>query len=94
MAAAPETKLSVEIRSISGKLANANKEELPAIGHLLDRLADLAHAMELELQLLRDMEAGRELRTGIRTAIAVQFANPDGSEPSDNVIFSEFGRKG
>lgn len=94
MVATPETKLSLEIRSIREALPQADVEELAAIGVLLGKLADLAHAMELELQILRDMEDGRELRTGIRTAIAAQFPGTDDSDLHENVIFSQFGRMG
>lgn len=88
----PETKLSAELRSVGERLSTATAEDLPAIGKLIVKLGDLAHAQELELQLLRDMEAGRELRVGVKEAIDAQFALSD-RDVHGNVIFSKFRRK-
>lgn len=91
-AAGPDTRLSAEIRKIGESLCLASRRDLPDIGRLLVRLADLAHAQELELQLLRDMEAGRELRVGVREALDAQL-RPLAADTSGNVIFSKFGRE-
>lgn len=92
IAGSPETKLSIELRCLGARLPRAKADELPAIGDLLVKLADYAQAQELELQLLRDMEAGRELRVGVREAIDAQFALPD-RDVFGNVIFSKFRRE-
>lgn len=92
MAAAPEVRLSAEIRHVGEKLSLATLDDMPEIVRLLGRLADLAHAQELELQLLRDMEAGRELRVGVHEAIDTQLST-EGDDARGNVIFKKFRRK-
>ena len=91
MAALSDTKVSVEVRRIGETLPTASYRELPDLSRLLLKLADLAQAQELELQLLRDMEAGCDMRTAIRDAIGEQLAAP--ADDGGNVIFSKFGRK-
>lgn len=92
MAAAPEVRLSAEIRQIGESLPLAKLDDMPGIGRLLVRLADLAHAQELELQFLRDMEADRKLRIGVREAIDTELSKP-AHDVHGNVIFRKFRRK-
>lgn len=94
IAAIPDVVVSAELLQIGKGLALANLDELPEIAAVLIKLADLAHAQELELGLLRDMEAGRELRVEVRRAVDAQIA-PQAGDTSGNVVVtvSDFARR-
>lgn len=86
-AAIAPTTLAREVREIGELLPDARPAELPGIARRLIRLADLAHLIELELQNFRDLEAGREMRTGFSRSVEAGIA----ATTDDNVI--ELGRR-
>lgn len=86
---AAELSLSAELRRIGEALPAADAAERRRIAQVLAKMADLARAQELELKLLRDMEAGQELRVATRQAIDAAVAGPS----HGNVVFNSFRRK-
>jgi hypothetical protein len=85
-AISPHT-LSRELRTVAADVLRADARDLTRIARLIDRLADLALSMEAELKILRDIEAGRELRVGMHRAIDAELAAP----ADTNVV--ELGRR-
>lgn len=70
MSSVAQIVLSRELATIGADFASGRwigQQERVEIGQLIVKLGELARHMEMELSILRDMEAGREIRRTMET---------------------------